>query len=330
MIRPGFIDLQINGYMGIDFNNTNTTVDDILKAAAIIAQNGTAGFLATVITSPRDVIEHNIATLAEAIRRQEPGGTILGIHLEGPFISPEYGFAGAHPQDCITAPDLDWFRKLQRIADGHLRLITLAPEHGDAVPFIRAVTPDVIVSAGHTNCEYFHLQAAVDAGMTMATHIGNGCRQQIDRHDNPIVNILATNEITCCFIPDSFHLPEAFIRMLINSRPIDKLIVVSDAVALAGLPPGEYDAGFVGGAVLLQESGRLCLASDPEVMAGSTANMRQCMNFLAGLNCLDEENLWALGHTNALRHLGLSPEMITNPTCGVRYDSSSRSFELVD
>jgi N-acetylglucosamine-6-phosphate deacetylase len=322
---PGFIDLQINGYAGIDFHDPEATVDDILETADILVKKGTAGFLPTVTTNDRKTIEQCIATITRAINIQGKGGNILGIHLEGPFISPEYGYRGAHPGDAVIPPDIEWFERLQKISEGHLRIVTLAPEQKNATEFIRTITPEVVVSVGHANSSFAEITNAVNAGMTMATHIGNGCLQTIDRHNNPIVNILGCPEIALSFIPDGFHLPEAFIRMIVNCRPVDKLIVVSDSVMHAGMKPGEYKNAS-GIRVILGNDGRLCLAADPEVMAGSSFNIMQCMNHLASLDILDEAALWQVGFINPLRILGFDPDEIGKRGNHLEYDSKSAQF----
>jgi N-acetylglucosamine-6-phosphate deacetylase len=327
MNRPGFVDLQVNGSFGIDFSDPSTTVEQVLRISQSLVQNGTVGLLATVMTNPREVMESCIRTIAEAIRKQRDRAPILGIHMEGPFISPEYGYRGMHVSDSVCSPDILWFERLQKIAEGHIRLVTLAPEYENSCNFIRAVCPGVIVSAGHCNCSLVHARRAVESGLTMATHIGNGCRQQIDRHDNPIVNLLACGEISLSFIPDGIHLPEGFIRMLLKSRPIDKLIVVSDAVQFAGMPTGTYTTSS-GHEVQLNAEGRLSLASDPHVMAGSSATMLKCMNHLASLNILTEEELWQVGLENPLRMLGMRVEDCSRQAEGVWFDEQERRFHL--
>jgi N-acetylglucosamine-6-phosphate deacetylase len=322
---PGFIDLQVNGYAGIDFNDPETSVKDILEAAEILENRGTVGFLPTVITNDRKTIEKCIATITTAIKKQKKGGNILGIHLEGPFISPEYGYRGAHPERSVIPPDIEWFQKLRKISEGHLRIVTIAPELKNAAEFIRTVAPEVIVSVGHSNCSFEVITEAVHAGLTMATHIGNGCRQMIDRHNNPIINILGCPEISLSFIADGFHLPEAFIRMIVECRPLDKLIVVSDSVIHAGMAPGEYENAN-GIEVVLRKDGRLCLAADPEVMAGSSFNMLQCMNHLASLDILDEVSLWQIGFYNPLKMLGINPSEFCKWTNNLNYDSESMRF----
>ena len=328
MTQLGFIDLQVNGYSGIDFSDPGTTVDQILEAAEILAQNGTVGFLATVTTHPREVMEKCIQTIANAIKKQGKRGPVLGIHMEGPFISPEYGYRGAHPANSINPPDLQWFGRVQKLAEGNLRIVTLAPEYENAVEFIRAAAPGVIVSAGHTNCSFTRIRQAISAGLTMATHIGNGCRQTIDRHNNSLVNLLACSEITLCFIADGFHLPEAFIRLVISCRPIEKLVAVSDSVKFAGMAPGRYIASS-GDEVVLSSEGRLCLASDPQVMAGSSSNLFKCMNYLASLRILSEEELWRVGYDNPLKILGLSPQNLPMGRYKVGYDVELQRFKLI-
>jgi N-acetylglucosamine-6-phosphate deacetylase len=327
MKRSGFVDLQLNGSYGIDFSDPSTTVDEVLGVSQKLVQNGTAGFLATVITNPLEVMETCVRTIAGAIRKQREHAPILGIHLEGPFISPEYGYRGIHNPESVCPPDLPWFESLQEIAEGHIRIVTLAPEYENACEFIRAISPRVIVSAGHSNCSFAHARKAVEAGLTMATHIGNGCRQQIDRHDNPIVNLLACGEITLSFIPDGNHLPEGFIRTVLNSRPVDKLIVVSDAVQFSGMLPGKYTTNS-GVEVILNAAGRLSLVSDPTLMAGSSATMLTCMNHLASLEVLTEEELWQLGLENPLRMLGMCVEECAGGDRGVWFDDQAKRFHL--
>ena len=328
MKHPGFVDLQVNGSFDVDFSDPSTTVEQVLQVSRKLVGNGTVGFLATVLTNAREAMEECIRTIAEAIHQQGGEGPILGIHMEGPFISPEYGYRGIHAAEFVCPPDVEWFGRLQKLANGHIRFVTLAPELEHSADFIRAVSPDVIISAGHSDCSFAQAQAAVEAGLKMATHIGNGCRQQIDRHNNPIVNLLACKEIALSFIPDGFHLPEGFVRMLLNSRPIDRLVVVSDAVRFAGMPAGEYKTES-GIDVSMSVEGRLSLVSDSNVLAGSSATMLKCMNHLASLGILTEEELWQVGFGNPLRMLGFGPDANVGQHEEVRFDELDQQFRLV-
>jgi N-acetylglucosamine-6-phosphate deacetylase len=324
---PGFIDLQVNGYAGVDFQDPKTSVDEILEVAELLAARGTAGFLATVITNYKEVMEQCVSNLTAAINKQGKSGHILGIHLEGPFISPEDGYRGVHPKAGVCLPDVGWVKKVQGLSGDNVRLITLAPELPNVPAFIKAVTPQIKVAIGHSSASFSDIRNAVGAGLSLATHIGNGCKQNINRHDNPIINVLACSEISLCFIADGFHLPEAFIRTIINSRPIDKLIVVSDSVTFAGMRPGVYvmDGDLE---VKVHENGKVCVAADSNMLAGSGFNMMQCMNHLASLGILPEQNLYKVGFVNPLKAIGRVPRAFKNRKNKVVYDSQNRAFEL--
>lgn len=311
---PGFVDLQVNGYAGIDFLDPATTVEDLLRAAELLRQRGTAGFLLTVCTHRREAIETNVAHAREAMDRQGPEGNILGIHLEGPFISPEYGYRGAHLPQHIIPPDLAWFQRLQEIARGAIRMVTLAPELPGALEFTAAVAGRTLVSLGHANPDYATLRQAIAAGLRAVTHFGNGCRPEIHRHDNILVRILACPELSLCFIPDGQHLPEPFLRMLLNSVPVRRLTVTSDMVMYAGMPPGVYERE--GARIRLREDGRLCPADDEKLLYGSSSTMLQCMNHLAGLGHLALADLVDLGIANPLRLIGIDPTaFLRRPPC---------------
>ncbi len=323
-VLPGFVDLQVNGYAGVDFLDPATSVADLLRAAALLRQRGTAGFLLTVTTHRREAIETNVAHAREAMDRQGADGNILGIHLEGPFISPEYGYRGAHQLPYIIPPDLEWFQRLQQIARGAIRMVTLAPELPGALAFIGAVADQALVSLGHANPDYPTLRQAIAAGLRAVTHFGNGCRPEINRHDNILVRVLACPELSLCFIPDGQHLPEAFLRMLLNSVPARRLTVTSDIVMYAGMPPGIYERE--GGRIRLRADGRLCPADDEKLLYGSSSTMLQCMNHLAGLRQLGPAALIDLGVSNPLRLIGLDPAPFLQRPPTLAWDGSTGRF----
>ncbi len=327
MELPGFVDLQVNGYAGVDFLVPETSVDDILRAADLLRRRGTAGFLLTVTTNSRNHIETNIAHARQAMDRQGPDGPILGIHLEGPFISPEYGFRGAHMEKYIIAPDLDWFRRLQDLARGAIRLVTVAPEIEGCIGFIAGVADHVLVAIGHANPDYDQLRAAVNAGLRLVTHFGNGVRPEIDRHRNILVNELACPELSLCLISDGHHLPEAFLRMLLHRVPVRNLVVTSDTVMYAGLEPGYYEREAT--KLRLRADGRLCLADDEKLLYGSSMNILECVNCLAGLGLLDEDELCRVAFDNPLRLLGMDPASFRQRTPRIRFDPPADRFELM-
>tara|TARA_R110002167_G_scaffold163242_1_gene359959 strand:- start:2824 stop:4035 length:1212 start_codon:yes stop_codon:yes gene_type:complete len=243
-IAPGLIDVQINGYMGVDFSGPDLTVEGVRKATKALWKAGVTTYFPTVITNDIDLIKKNFAILAEARKDPEIGPSIPGFHLEGPYISPLPGFRGAHLEKYIKAPNWEEFQDIQKAADNGILLLTLAPELEGAIPFIKkCVASGVTVSLGHHNGTADDVQNAVDAGAKMATHLGNGCANEINRHNNPLWPQLSNDAITASLIADGFHLTREEVRTFYKAKGVGKTILVSDALDLAGLPPGEYTRG---------------------------------------------------------------------------------------
>ncbi len=243
-LAPGLIDIQINGYMGVDFSGPDLSVEGVRKATKALWKAGVTSYFPTIITSDLERMKKNFAILAQAKKDPEIGKSIPGFHLEGPYISPVKGFRGAHLEKYIKNPDWEEFKELQEAANYGIRLITLAPELDGAISFIRnCVATGVTVSLGHHNGSAEDITAAVDAGAKMATHLGNGCANEINRHHNPIWPQLSDDRITPSIIADGFHLTKEEVRSFYKVKGADKTVLVSDALDLAGLPPGEYIRG---------------------------------------------------------------------------------------
>ncbi|MDL5510764.1 N-acetylglucosamine-6-phosphate deacetylase [Arenibacter sp. M-2] len=243
-VSPGLIDVQINGFMGVDFSGPDLTVEGIRKATKALWKVGVTTYFPTIITSDFKRMKKNFAILAQAQKDPEIGASIPGFHLEGPYISPLPGFRGAHLEKYIKNPDWEEFQELQRAANNGIKLITLAPELEGAIPFIRnCVANGIIVALGHHNGSAKDIERAIDAGAKMATHLGNGCANEINRHHNPLWPQLADDRITPSIIADGFHLTKEEVRSFYKVKGPNKTILVSDALDLAGLPPGEYTRG---------------------------------------------------------------------------------------
>lgn len=243
-VAPGLIDVQINGYMGVDFSGPDLTVEGVRKATKALWKAGVTTYFPTIITSDFKRMKRNFAILAEAQNDPEIGVSIPGFHLEGPYISPLPGFRGAHLEKYIKNPDWEEFQELQKAANNGIKLITLAPELEGAIPFIRnCVANGIIVALGHHNGSAQDIERAIDAGAKMATHLGNGCANEINRHHNPLWPQLADDRITPSIIADGFHLTKEEVRSFYKVKGPEKTILVSDALDLAGLPPGEYTRG---------------------------------------------------------------------------------------
>jgi len=327
MHRQGFIDLQVNGWQGIDFSDPALTLDDVRTATRALIAEGTIAYCPTVITGPEEMYRHNLAVLAEAIEDRELSRHLLGIHLEGPFISPALGARGAHPEPFIVPPSFATYERLQEYANGHILMLTVAPDQPGAIELIHQVAAEhVIVSLGHHLADTKQLERALQAGARCCTHLGNGLPMQIHRHQNPLWWQLAAKRLWGMFITDGHHLPAEFIAVALTLKTPFRFIVTSDAAPIGGLPPGTYQC--FGTEVVIEPSGRIICESS-QSLAGSSATMRSCMNTLAALGQLSEEELWQVGYENPLHLIGRSPRTIgAKYGPSVRYDAGENRFVM--
>ena len=205
---------------------------------------------------------------------------IIGIHLEGPYISPEDGPRGAHPAAHVRAPDWDEFQALQEAAEGLIRLTTLAPEWPGACDFIRrAVDAGVVVAIGHTAASSEQIAAAANAGATLSTHLGNGAHGQMRRHPNYLWDQLAEDRLRASLIADGFHLPPAVLKTFVRAKGVDSCILVSDITGMGGMPPGRYRTPGLGEVEVLA-SGKLVVAGQRQYLAGAARHLRECVGVL--------------------------------------------------
>jgi N-acetylglucosamine-6-phosphate deacetylase len=242
----GYFDLQVNGYSGVDFNGDTYTPDDLERVCARLADQGVEGILATVITDAVPVMEQRLSRLVRLLEeRPSLRRMIRGFHIEGPFINPENGYRGAHPVDAIMPGDVSAMDRLLTAAGGLSRLVTLAPECDPGLKVSRMLSDrGILVSAGHSNASLDQLRAAADAGVTMITHLGNGCPAIMPRHDNFVQRALSLRDrFWLCFIVDGAHIPFFALRNYLDLAGIGKTIVVTDAIVAADLGPGRYTFG---------------------------------------------------------------------------------------
>jgi N-acetylglucosamine-6-phosphate deacetylase len=290
-------DLQVNGHGGVDFSSPGLTKERLIQSVREVAECGTTCFLPTIITSPRETYQQNLPILGTACS-QCP--SLLGIHLEGPFICPEDGAVGAHPKACVQAPSIDRFKRLQEWAAGEIRLVTLAPERPGALPLVEyLVEHEVLVSVGHTRATSQQIQDACAAGATLATHLGNGLGRPPLPLSDPVRAILAS-PLSVMLITDGVHLSEEFLKTVYALKGADKIILTSDAAPVAGCPPGEYE--IFGTRVRLTENGRVENLNAP-TLAGSAATLAQCVEVCKKVLKLDENEVEKMGAGNAAKLL---------------------------
>lgn len=237
------LDLQVNGYAGTDFNRDGLTAEALHHACHCLREDGCDSILATFITDEIPALERRMRTLVE-LREKDPLAkeVIAGIHIEGPFISPEKGYVGAHPPHCVKPASLEDTKLLLDAAGGLTKIITLAPEHDENYHVTEFLSSNgVTVSAGHCNPSLDQLRAATENGLSMFTHVGNGCPMLMHRHDNIIHRALALRDrLWLCFIPDGVHIDFFALVNYLRSAGLEKTIFVTDAISAARLGPGNY------------------------------------------------------------------------------------------
>ncbi|NHN33966.1 N-acetylglucosamine-6-phosphate deacetylase [Paenibacillus agricola] len=268
-IAPGLIDVQVNGIGGFDLNGMDTTVETVQEVVRYLQKGGVTRFCPTIVTGPKERMLHCIRTIAAACAADPiVDYAVIGIHVEGPFLSGEDGPRGAHNKNWIRDPDWQEFEQWDEAAAGKIAKVTLAPEKPGAIDFIRKLKHrGIVASIGHCHASEEIIQQAVEAGATMSTHLGNGAHPYIKRHPNYIWSQLADDRLWAGLIADGFHLPASTLKVMIRTKG-DKAVLVSDAVNLAGMPPGRY-ATPLNDNVVLEPNGFLHLADTPDILAGA-------------------------------------------------------------
>jgi N-acetylglucosamine-6-phosphate deacetylase len=256
-ISPGFVDIQVNGFAGVDFSSPDLDAEQAISVLPAIWSTGTTTFCPTLITNSLSALARNFAVLERAARTNSDfAHAVPCYHLEGPYISPLQSH-GAHDPQWMRSPDWDEFLKLQRAAGGRIGIVTLAPELPGAEEFIRKAQ-----SAG----------VIVAIGATLNTHLGNGCPEYLHRHRAPLWAQLATESLHASIICDGFHLPPDVVKVIVAVKGIDKCMLITDAVHVAQLRPGRY--ALVGTEIELLPSGQVVRA-DRVSMAGSALTMNR-------------------------------------------------------
>lgn len=269
-LSPGFIDLQVNGYLGSDANSDDVDPDIILSLAKKMRALGVTTFLPTIITAPEEKIIHALRAIAEA-RRADPtvAHAIPFVHVEGPFISANNGPRGAHDREQVRPANLAEFERWQAACNGLVGMVTVSPHDDTAIAFISALAgKGIVVAIGHSHATPAQVHAAADAGATLSTHLGNGLGSPLPRHPNLLWSQLAEDRLAATFIADGHHLPTDTLKSMLRAKGINRSLLVSDVVSLGGMPVGVYQAN-VGGAVEVTSDGRVISASGGGFLAGA-------------------------------------------------------------
>lgn len=315
---PGLFDLQVNGFGGIDFNGPGLTADRVEEALQRIRATGVTLCLPTLITSTFEDFATNARVLS-GVR----SAAIAGIHMEGPYISPEDGPRGAHARAHVRPASVDDFKRRQDAAGGRIRLVTLAPEVQGAIGLIEhLVASGVRVAIGHTAATADQIAGAIAAGAMLATHVGNGCAQMLPRHPNAIWELLAADGIFATFIADGHHLPPATVKAMIFAKGPGRSILITDAVAAAGCRPGTHRIGDV--TCELSADGRVSLPGTP-YLAGSALTLDRAIGNTVRFSGLPLDAVVPMASTIPAAFLGVA----TRGTVHAEWDSGAAELRVV-
>tara|TARA_R110000868_G_scaffold84822_3_gene238903 strand:+ start:27205 stop:28347 length:1143 start_codon:yes stop_codon:yes gene_type:complete len=271
-IIPGFIDLQLHGVKGCDV--MDASVDSLHTITQALPAEGTTSFLGTTMTELDAGIQQAMKSVAEFSTEDYQGAELLGIHLEGPFISPKH--VGAQRPDAVINPNIELFKQWQQLSNHLIKVVTLATEQPDGLALTTYLTQqNILTSLGHSEADFEQAQKAIDAGCTTATHLFNAMRGIHHREPNAVTALLLAQQVIPQLIVDGIHLDPAIVDMTYRLKGKDGMVLVTDAMCAKGCPNGDYD---LGGQTVHVNNGEARLADG--TLAGSTLTMLDAV-----LNC---------------------------------------------
>lgn len=311
-IAPGLIDIQVNGYNSVSFclegaentsaSNGNLTVSDVRKVTEGLWEEGVTTYFPTLTTNSQDLLIKNFGILAQAMDDPSQMGSIPGFHLEGPYISAVDGYRGAHPLEHVRKPVWDEFFEIYIASGEKILLITVAPEVEGAFEFIRKCRDlGIVVSLGHHNGMAGQIKQAIENGASLATHLGNGCANMVNRHHNPIWPQLADDRLKISFIADGFHLPPEMLQVFYKMKGAENIVITSDITSYAGLPPGTYRIKS-GQSVEKTMEGNLRFSGQEGGLYGSASSLRNGVAHIMKVT--------GCGLVNAIKMTTLNPALV--------------------
>ena len=320
MISRGLVDIQVNGFAGVDFNDANITPGALDHALGAMLSTGVTTCLPTIITAYPGELEARFAALDKAVQNSRLGPLMCpGYHLEGPFLNPAPGFCGCHPANAMTGADTELVSYLQRLIDRPILLITIAPEVTGGLDFVKAMRGDNrLVSIGHSSANHDMVTAAANAGAGLSTHLGNGLPQVLPKLDNPLFAQLAEDRLLATFIADGIHIPPHALKAFIRAKGLDRSALVTDAVAAASAPAGIYD--FAGMRVERSSDGTVS-QSGGGGLAGSALCMDEAVRNLVRWSIATFDQAIAMASTRLLAALApvLQAHNVTMPETQVEW-----------
>jgi len=325
-VVPGLIDNRVNGFAGVSFSlgGSDLTEEGIVKATRELWKTGVTTYLPTLTTNSREMMLDNLTILARAMENEELAGSIPGFHLEGPYINPADGYRGAHPIQFVRLPDWEEFMELYEASGKRIIQITLAPEMEGALDFIsRCNELGIVVALGHHNASSEIVTAAIDRGAKIATHLGNGAANMINRHHNPFWSQLADDRLHISIICDGFHLLPEEIKVFYKVKGIEKIILTSDVTSFATLKPGMYQTE-TGETIELREDGLLHYPAQ-HCLYGSASPLTKSIEYISKVTGCTLAEAVRMGSINTAKLMGLNDRGKLEP--GLRADLILFSFD---
>lgn len=309
-VGPGLCDIQVNGYNSIWFSSEKLTADEVETVIHSYIEQGITQCLPTLITNSAAAIEHGLAVIRSARDRSELlQQVIAGCHVEGPWISPVDGPRGAHPLIHVRPADFAEFSRWQQVSGGLVRIVTLAPEVPNAIDVAKQIVKTgVRVSIGHTAASFGHIAAAIDAGATLGTHLGNGCSAMVPRHDNIFWPQLSDDRLICSVIADGWHVPQTMLNCILRCKTLERLILTSDVSGFGGCGAGRYRTGDV--EVDILDDGRIVVAGQTQFLAGSGATTGDCVVRFMLMCGVSLRDAWQLASTRPAALLNRHDEFL--------------------
>ena len=304
-MEKGWVDLQVNGYAGVNFNADGLTVEAVKEVTERLEQDGTAGYMPTFVTLDPELLIRSARTVVAARKKYAVcERNILGFFFEGPFISDRPGAVGAHAPEWVQKPSLELFDRFQDASEGLIRMVNVAAEVEGMPAFVKALSDrGITVSLGHQLAKSpADIEPCLAAGAKAFTHLGNGLPNEINRHENIIATALVEDRATVMFIPDGHHLPDTLLKLYTRAVPLKRLVAVSDAQYPAGLKPGVYP---VGGLDAVLEPDGLLWYPPRKCLVGATTPIAKCMRILQERIGLTPDECRAIGRDNPLALIGL-------------------------
>lgn len=298
IVVPGFIDQHVHGAAASDA--MDGTVEDISKIACALAKEGTTAFLPTTMTQSPE----NIINALEAIKKYielnpKTGSKVLGVHLEGPFISPD--FIGAQPLEYVAKPDVEVFKTYQKASGDNIRIVSLAPEEEGSKDLIKYLKENnIVASIGHTNSKCSDIEQGIKAGLTNVTHTFNAQKPLHHREIGTVGSALLFDELNCELICDTIHVSVPAIKLVIKSKPHDKVTLITDAMRAKHMPDGDYE---LGGQPVIVKNGEARLHNG--TLAGSVLRMNNAVKNVHQLAGIELTHVLDMASINPAKNLGV-------------------------